>query len=79
MNPEIEKSTTHKIRFYAPATAVFKIVNCDGSLLESNFKRVDTGNEKQSNALIQFTTHNCGKVTAQQRLITLLIDCLHES
>ena len=66
----------HKIRFYAPVDVMEKLVAYDGTLIESSVKRVLTGSETQTNCLCQFTTLNCGKVTAQQRLINYLIQAL---
>jgi hypothetical protein len=53
-----------------------KLVNYDGSLIESKVKRVLTGSDDQVNITCQFSTANCGKVVAQQRLINFLINAL---
>jgi len=70
------ESTIHRIRFYCSPEVMEKLTAYDGTLIESKVKRVLTGHENQKNILCQFTTMNCGKVTAQQRLITYLINSL---
>jgi len=71
-----EKYTNHRIRFYCDHETMEKLVNFDGSLIESKVKRVLTGDENQVNCTVQFSTSNCGKVVAQQRLINFLINAL---
>jgi len=71
-----DKYTNHRIRFYCDIQTMEKLVNYDGSLIESKVKRVLTGDENQVNCTVQFSTSNCGKVVAQQRLINFLINAL---
>jgi hypothetical protein len=71
-----DKYTNHRIRFYCDRETMEKLVSYDGSLIESKVKRVLTGNDDQANCTVQFSTSNCGKVVAQQRLINFLINAL---
>lgn len=76
---ESNESKTHRVRFYAPVSAAEKILAFDCSLYESEMKRVFTGDENQKNVTIQFSTYNCGRVTANQRLIKILISSLNDN
>jgi K+-sensing histidine kinase KdpD len=75
-NMENTKYENHRIRFYCDQETMEKLVNYDGSLIESKVKRVLTGSDDQVNITCQFSTAHCGKVVAQQRLINFLINAL---
>ena len=66
----MEDYKNHRFRFHAPADALEKLCNPDEDfmkLIESSVKPLGDLN------MIQFTTGNCGKTIAQQRLIKYLI------
>jgi len=66
----MEDNKQHRFRFHAPEDVKDKLLNADPelmSLIESSVKPLGDLN------MIQFTTNNCGKTIAQQRLIKYLI------
>ena len=66
----MENNKLHRYRFHAPAEKMEKLLNPDAELMqliESSVKHLGELN------MIQFTTQNCGKTIAQQRLIKYLI------
>jgi len=71
-----EKYTNHRWRFYCDHETMEKLINYDGTLIESKVKRVLTGKEDQKNCTVQFSTANCGRTVAVQRLINYLINAL---
>jgi hypothetical protein len=76
MESNNNKYENHRIRFYCDQETMEKLVNYDGSLIESKVQRVLTGSDDQVNITCQFSTAHCGKVVAQQRLINFLINAL---
>lgn len=66
-------------RFRVPVQIGAELCKYDGSIFESQFKRVQTDlatDETPSNVYIQFSTQNCGKTIAIQRLVACLIESL---
>lgn len=53
-NMENNKYENHRIRFYCDHETMEKLVNYDGSLIESKVKRVLTGSDEQVNITCQF-------------------------
>lgn len=69
----MENIKLHRFRFHAPADKQEKLLAPDPELMqliESSVKPLGDLN------MIQFTTQNCGKTIAQQRLIKYLINTL---
>jgi hypothetical protein len=63
----------HRYRFHVPESKKEKLLKPDPefmSLIESSVKEMEEKN------ILQFTTSNCGKNVAQQRLIKYLIQTL---
>lgn len=68
-----DEQTMHRYRFHVPPAKLEKLLYPDPELMqliESSVKKLGEVN------MIQFTTLNCGKTTAQQRLIKYLINTL---
>jgi hypothetical protein len=66
-------------RFRVPAKVWTKLETTDVSIFESKFKRVATSladDEQPSYVYVQFSTQNCGKTIAIQRLVACLIESL---
>jgi hypothetical protein len=75
------KTGYHNYRFLCRKEVAEKLLNYDGSLLESKVKQVATDLEQDEqpdtkNVFLQFTTQNCGQRVAQARLIKYLIESL---
>lgn len=69
----MENIKLHRFRFHAPVDKQAKLLAPDPELMqliESSVKPLGDLN------MIQFTTQNCGKTIAQQRLIKYLINTL---
>ena len=69
----MEDNKHHRFRFHAPNEVLDKLLTPDTEfmlLIESSVKKLGDLN------MIQFTTSNCGKTIAQQRLIKYLINTL---
>lgn len=66
-------------RFRVPAKVWTKLESADLSIFESKFKRVATSlndEEQPSYVYVQFSTQNCGRTIALQRLVACLIESL---
>ena len=66
-------------RFRVPVKVWTKLEGADLSIFESKFKRVATsleGDEQPAYVYVQFSTQNCGKTIAIQRLVACLIETL---
>ena len=66
-------------RFRVPAEIWTKLEAADLSIFESRFKRVATSladDEQPSYVYVQFSTQNCGRTTAIQRLVACLIESI---
>jgi hypothetical protein len=66
-------------RFRVPAKVWTKLEAADLSIFESKFKRVATSlddEEQPAYVYVQFSTQNCGKTIAIQRLVACLIENL---
>jgi hypothetical protein len=66
-------------RFRVPVKVWAKLQSADLSIFESKFKRVATSlddEEQPSYVYVQFSTQNCGKTIAIQRLVACLIENL---
>ena len=66
-------------RFRVPVKVWAKLQSADLSIFESKFKRVATSlddEEQPSYVYVQFSTQNCGKTIAIQRLVAYLIENL---
>lgn len=75
------KTGYHNYRFLCRREVAEKLMNYDGSLLESKVKQVATDLEQDEqsdtkNIFLQFTTQNCGQRVAQQRLIKFFLEAL---
>jgi hypothetical protein len=69
----MDNNKLHRFRFHAPVDKQEKLLSPDPELMqliESSVKPLGDLN------MIQFTTSNCGKTIAQQRLIKYLINTL---
>lgn len=69
----MKEQSLHRYRFHVPAEKMERLLNPNAELMqliESSVKKLGDLN------MIQFTTLNCGKTTAQQRLIKYLINTL---
>jgi hypothetical protein len=78
------KTGYHNYRFLCRKEVAEKLLNYDGSLLESKVKQVATDLEQDEqpdtkNVFLQFTTQNCGQRVAQQRLIKYMLEALAPS
>jgi hypothetical protein len=66
-------------RFRVPVKVWTKLEGADLSIFESKFKRVATsleGDEQPAYVYVQFSTQNCGKTIAIQRLVACLIESM---
>ena len=66
-------------RFRVPVKVWAKLEAADLSIFESLFKRLATSledDEQPSHVYVQFSTQNCGKTIAIQRLAACLIETL---
>lgn len=66
-------------RFRVPVKVWAKLESADLSIFESKFKRVATSlsdDEQPAYVYVQFSTQNCGKTIAVQRLVACLIETL---
>jgi len=66
-------------RFRVPAKVWTKLESADLSIFESKFKRVATSlndEEQPAYVYVQFSTQNCGRTIALQRLVACLIESL---
>lgn len=66
-------------RFRVPAHLWPKLESQDLTIFESKFKRVATSlndDEQPSYVYVQFSTQNCGRTIAMQRLVACLIEAL---
>ena len=66
-------------RFRVPVKVWAKLEAADLSIFESKFKRLATSledEEQPSPVYVQFSTQNCGKTIAIQRLAACLIETL---
>ena len=66
-------------RFRVPVKVWAKLEAADLSIFESKFKRLATSledDEQPSHVYVQFSTQNCGKTIAIQRLAACLIETL---
>lgn len=66
-------------RFRVPAHLWPKLESQDLTIFESKFKRVATSlsdDEQPSYIYVQFSTQNCGRTIAMQRLVACLIEAL---
>lgn len=78
------KTGYHNYRFLCRKEVAEKLLNYDGSLLESKVKQVATDLEQDEQpdtktVFLQFTTQNCGQRVAQQRLIKYMLEALAPS
>ena len=79
MTTETETPQRTNWRFRVPVKIWFQLEAADLSIYESRFKRVATSlddEEQPAYVYVQFSTQNCGKTIAIQRLVACLIETL---